>query len=425
MHCLNPRCQEQGCPLGSDIPAWVNLAYHHRWDEACKLLHQANNFPEFTAAICPAPCRLACKQSANERPVNIRQLELEIVERGFAAGTLQPQKPSRTSGRKVAVIGSGPAGLAAAQQLARAGHQVTVFEKDPAPGGLLRYGVPHFRLDKALIDRRVAQLQAEGVSFACGKTLGKDIEAAQLRRQFDAVLIATGSAQPRDLNLPGRNLPGVHLALDYLRRHNLAASSGGPAPAELDARGKTVVVLGGGETGQDCVDFALAGGAREVYQLEILPQDRLAAPAGHASEPPAPSPDGAGKSAPVHKRYSVATQAFCGDNGHLTRLRAVEVAWRQQAGRPAMTQKPGAEFELKADMALLALGYEPKADPVVLEQFGLQADARGRIAADDFATAQAGVFVAGDTAVGPSQVARAIQTGRRAAERIDRYLRSL
>ncbi len=414
MECMNPRCSEAGCPLESHIPDWIRLADERRWPEAVELLHESNNFPEFTGLVCPAPCQGRCKQGAHAYPVQIREIERRIVEKGFEEGWIAPKPPERRTGRKVAVVGSGPAGLAAAQQLARQGHDVTVFEREDAAGGLLRTGIPAFRLDKELIDRRIEQLAAEGVAFRTGVTVGRDVSAGLLREEFDALLLATGATRPRDLSVPGRREKGVHFAMDFLRQQNLSA--GGAAGGEgIDVRDKVVAVIGGGETGNDCVEAAVLGGAKAVHQFEIAP-----APAPGAVRHAAPRehhPGGNG----VDRRWSVATKRFDTDGGHITGLRAVEVQWVESTSGPAMRELPDTEFDTRADVALLALGFDAELDPDLAEQLGLPHE-QGRVTVVDNATPVEGIFAAGDFAEGASLVVHAIRSGRKAAERIHAHL---
>ena len=436
MNCVNPRCQEQGCPLGNAIPQWVQLAYQQRWREASEALHATNNFPEITGRVCPAGCQLACKQAINSLAVQIKDFEYQIVDRAIAHGWLTPRRAERKTGKTVAVIGSGPAGLAAAQQLARAGHDVTVFEKDARPGGLLRYGIPQFRLDKQLIDRRLEQLSAEGVTFRAGVEVGKDLDAASLRRDFDVILLATGAAQPRDLRIPGRQQAGVQLALEFLRE---AAQTDKPL---LD--GKTVAVIGGGLTGEDCVEMALRCGAARVHQLEILPQPTVASEpvtAGcHASAIDAkchasaavgrsmssqdeatrpPAPDGQ----KVIRRWSVATKAFAG-NGSVNELHGVQVRWSNTPAGKAASEIRGSEFRLAVDRVLLATGFDAAVDARLAAQLELPLTEAGRITAgDDGLTVATKVFLAGDLASGASYVAAAIASGRKAAEKINAFLK--
>jgi len=415
MDCADPRCREAGCPLASHIPHWVRLAEEGRWQEALRSLHETNNFPEFTGHICPAPCQEQCKQAISAYPVQIRQIEREIIERGWRQGWVLPEPAEEKTGRTVAIVGSGPAALAAAQQLARAGHDVTVFEREREIGGLLRYGIPDSRLDKRLVDRRVRQLCDEGVEFRTGVTVGKDVSAARLREDYDALLLATGAARPRDLEVPGRNQDGVHFAMEFLRQQNLAAGEAEPIGEYISVKDKVVAVIGGGETGNDCVELACVQGAREIYQLEILP-----APSKrpvHLAAPREPVGNG------VERQWSVATKRFAADQGHITGIQGVQVEWFDSTRGPVMREKPGSGFAVPADLALLALGFDAEVDPRLAAQLGVEADPDGRAAVRDCAIAVEGVFAAGDFAEGASLVVHAIRSGRKAAEKIDEYLR--
>jgi len=404
LECMNPRCGEAGCPLGGQIPKWIDLAYRNEWRQASELLHKTNNFPEFTSRICPAPCQAACKRALNGAPVNIRDIERQIADEAFARGYVLPQPAEKKSARRVAIVGAGPAGLAAAQQLARKGHDVVVYDRQPHPGGLLRYGVPQFRLPKDLIDRRLEQLKAEGVVFECGTQVGKDIRGEQLREQFDAVLLATGAQRPRDLDVPGRDIRGVCFALDYLQ----AASGSADAPA-MDAKDKVVVVIGGGLTGEDCVELAVAQGAKEVHQLEILPEDQTDSRTRRIER------------ANIHRRWCISVKAFNGD-GQLAALEAVRLQYVPSPAGLVRRELPGSEFLIKADLAILAIGYDAVIDGELALQLGLDRDEQGRVAVRDYATDVEGVFAAGDLAAGPALVVNAISQGRTAAERIDKFL---
>ncbi len=408
--CMVPTCQELGCPLESTIPDWIDLAYHDRWQEAAEVLHAVNNFPEFTGTICPAPCQSVCKQNATDFPVQIRQIERQIVDHAFKGGWVTPQKTTNKTGRRIAVIGSGPAGLTVAQQLTRAGHTVTVFEKDDAPGGLLRRGIPDFRLDKAMVDRRVEQLRAEGVEFRTGVTVGADVTGAELREQFDAICLATGASAPRDLAVPGRGSRGIHFALDFLRQQNDRAASREIAGEPISADGKSVVVIGGGETGNDCIETALNQGAKTVHQIEILPESAVKVDLTHCR------PEN------VKRHFSTATQAFTTDGDNLTGLTAKAVRWVHSATGPHMVESSDSAFTLDADMALLALGFAPAVTPDLAEQLGIDTDQSGRPTLKDNATTAPDVFAAGDLATGAALVVNAIATGRKTAEAIEKYL---
>ena len=416
MDCRNPRCMEQGCPLACGIPQCLQLVYQDRWREACDLLHQTNNFPEFTSRICPAFCEDACKQGLNGFAVGFRTVESQIVDRGFELGWIQPAPSRHKSARRVAVVGSGPAGLAAAQQLARSGHQVVVFEKDDRPGGLLRYGIPGFRLAKELVDRRLAQLAAEGVTFKTSTRVGEDVSAADLLKEFDAVLLSTGASRCRDLKVPGRELSGVHFAIDFLRR----CGQGRLADGGIDLAGKTVAVIGGGLTGEDCVETAVMQGARQVHQLEIMPKAPEKA-GGHMDQ------DGNG----VVRQFCVSTRKLEGRDGQVRRLRATRVQWVPSAKGPVMQEISGGDIDLSVDVVLLAMGFDPVPDDKLVQQLCLAVDDRGKVIVQDHAASVTsaasgpGIFVAGDLIHGASYVATAINSGRQAAQRIEKYLASL
>ncbi len=423
MDCGIPFCHK-GCPLGNLVPDWNDLVYRGRWREAGERLHSTNNFPEFTGRVCPAPCEEACVLNINNNPVTIKLIEKNIAEHGFAGGWITPRPPSRHTGKRVAVIGSGPAGLACAQQLARAGHEVAVFERADRIGGLLRYGIPDFKLEKRIVDRRLEQLHAEGVTFVTNCNVGSDIHGDELRARFDAICLALGATRPRDLPIPGRELAGVHFAMDYLPQQNRrnAGDTLDPATA-ITARGKRVVVLGGGDTGADCLGTANRQGARVVHQLELLPRP----PEARTAEMPWPQwpmilRTSAAHEEGVRRDWSVNTKRFSGENGRVKGLHIVRLDWRRDGERAVMQEVPGSEFELECDLALLALGFlGPEADGICAE-LGLKLDARGNILADNYRTTVPGVFTAGDARRGQSLVVWAIWEGREAARAIDTYL---
>lgn len=405
----------QGCPLGNLIPEWNDLTHRGRGREAIERLHETNNFPEFTGRACPAPCESACVLGINQPAVTIKQIENSIIDEAFAHGWVTPHPPERLTGKRVAVVGSGPAGLAAAQQLTRAGHTVVVFERDEEPGGLLRFGIPDFKLDKQLVERRIGQLKAEGTRFRCGVAIGRDMSWPELRRRFDAVVVATGAAVPRELPLPGRNLAGIVHAMPYLTAANHAVATRGDAPDHLDARGKRVVVIGGGDTGSDCVGTALRQGATSVTSLAIGRQPTSERTAGQ----PWPTHPNLFEVSSSHeeggdRRYLASTVEFTGDERGVTGLRVAETGFTAGGREPL----PGTERLLEAELVLLAMGFVG-AEPVT----GLDTDGRGALARDDrFATAEPGVFVAGDAGRGQSLIVWAIAEGRSAAASADAYL---
>jgi glutamate synthase (NADPH/NADH) small chain len=410
MECGVPFCHH-GCPLGNLIPDWNDLVYRDRWQEAIVQLHRTNNFPEFTGRLCPAPCEAACVLEINEgEAVSIKQIELSIVNRAWDEGWIVPQPAARRTGRSVAVVGSGPAGLACAQQLARAGEDVTVFERDEAAGGLVRFGVPEFKIEKALVERRVQQLVAEGVEFRYGVDVGVDLDASELREQFDAVVIATGARVPRDLPIPGRELDGVHYAMEYL--YSRMRNDG-----QFTAAGKHVIVIGGGDTGADCVGHANREGAASVTQIELL------------GEPPANRPDDLTPWPrwPVKLRTSYALKeggdrSFAISTTHLSGDGRVEqIHWQENTGAPPFDLVPGTEESRPADLVLLAMGFlGPEA--AVLEQLGVERDGRSNAEAPRYATSADGVFAAGDARRGQSLIVWAINEGRQCAAAVTDWL---
>ena len=426
MDCGIPFCNN-GCPVHNVIPEFNDLLWNGRWRQALESLHATNNFPEFTGRLCPAPCEAACTLGIHQAPVGIKAIEHAIIDKGWAMGWVAPQPARTRSGQRIAIVGAGPAGLAAAQQLARAGHAVTVFDRQPRPGGLLRYGIPDFKLDKALIDRRLAQLEAEDVRFECGVEVGADAgphAPAALLEAFDAVLLAAGAEQPRDLPIPGCELAGIHYAMDFLVPQN--RRNGGEQPADApDAAGKRVVVIGGGDTGSDCVGTANRQGARSVTQIELLPQ-----PPAHENKPlvwpywPIKLRSSSSHEEGCARDWALATQAFMpGADGRVGALRVVRVEWRD--GR--MHELADSAFEIEADLVLLALGFvHPRA--ALLDAFGVERDARGNAkagtdAGHGYATSVPRVYACGDVRRGQSLVVWAIREGREAAQAIDHALR--
>jgi NAD(P)H-dependent glutamate synthase small subunit len=422
MDCGVPFCHGIGCPLANRIPEWNDLVYRGRWREACENLHATNNFPEITGRVCPAPCEAACTLNINDHPVLIKHIELQIAQRGWEEGWIVPLRPRQRTGQRVAVIGSGPAGLAAAQQLARAGHDVTVFDRDARAGGILRYGIPDFKLDKRVIDRRLGQLAAEGVEFQMGVTVGQDVSARYLRRMFDATCLTIGAGAARDLHVPGRGYENIHLAMGYLTQQNrMLAGEIGPQEELITARDKVVAVIGGGDTGSDCVGTARRQGAGQVHQLEILPQPP------EATNPATPWPNwplimrtSSSHEEGCTRRWGVMTKRFGGVGVRVSQLHAVQVDW--SSGSPQ--EVPGSDFVLNVDLVLLAMGFVHATHTGLVQQLGMDLDSRGNVAvSQDFVTSQPGVFAAGDAASGASLVVRSIDAGRLAAAGIDRWLR--
>ena len=425
MDCGIPFCH-QGCPLGNLIPDWNDLVYRGYWREAIDRLHATNNFPEFTGTLCPAPCEGACVLGINSDPVTIKAVELAIIDHAFAEGWVQPEPPQVETGKKVAVVGSGPAGLAAAQQLRRAGHTVTVFERDDRIGGLLRYGIPEFKMEKRVLDRRLAQMQAEGVVFIPNAHVGVSIPVEELRREFDAILLAGGACAPRNLPAPGRELKGIHLAMEYLTLQNRRCEGDSiPDEAFIDAEGKDVIIIGGGDTGADCLGTAHRQGAASVHQLEILPQP----PEARAEENPWPQWPYIYRVASAHEEggkrvYSVSTKRFVGDDNR--RVKEIELAVAELDmidGRPVFREVEGTDFVLPCQLVFLAMGFVGPERPGMLENLGVKLTDRGNVWRDEnWMTSVPGVFTAGDMQRGQSLIVWAIAEGRSAARGIDRYL---
>jgi glutamate synthase (NADPH/NADH) small chain len=428
MDCGVPFCQgDTGCPVRNLIPDWNDLVNRGEWREALESLQSTNNFPELTGRLCPAPCESACVLGLVNEPVAIRHIEQTIADRGFAEGWITPRPPRTASGFSVAVVGSGPAGLAAAQQLRRFGHSVVVFEKDDRVGGLLRYGIPDFKLEKSVIELRLAQLEAEGVQFRTGVDVGEDLTVSELRAEFDAVCLATGAGTARDLAVPGRVLAGIHLAMDFLTAQNRRIADDALSATSGEARDKRVVIIGGGDTGSDCAGTCVRQGARSVSQFELLPQP----PVDRAPGTPWPLWPMQLRTSHAHeegcnREWSVATTGFSGENGKVQRIHAVRLE-EQLSADGSIRYEPiaGTAFEMEADLVLLAMGFTGPVKSRLLTDLSVELNGRGNISTDSaHRTGVAGVFAAGDAHRGASLIVWAIREGRDAAESIDRWLRS-
>ncbi|HEY8242210.1 MAG TPA: glutamate synthase subunit beta [Casimicrobiaceae bacterium] len=424
MDCGIPFCQS-GCPVNNIIPDWNDLVYRRAWKQALDTLHSTNNFPEFTGRVCPAPCEASCVLNINNDPVGIKSIEHFIIDKGWDEGWVVPRPPLTKTGHSVAVVGSGPAGLACAQQLARAGHDVVVFEKSDRIGGLLRYGIPDFKMEKPSIDRRMAQMSAEGVRFKPGVEVGRDVEPEDMLEEFDAVVLAGGAEKPRDLPVPGRDLDGVHFAMEFLPQQNKIVA-GDRVPGQILATGRKVVVIGGGDTGSDCVGTSNRQGAASVTQFELLPQ-----PPEHENKPlvwpywPVKLRTSSSHEEGCQRDWSIATKRFEGEDGKLKRLIAARLEWTRGAdGQMKMTEVPDSEFAIEADLVLLAMGFTGPASDAMLARFGVARDGRSNVAAntDDYRTSVAKVFAAGDVRRGQSLVVWAIREGRQCARSVDAYL---
>ena len=425
MDCGIPFCH-QGCPLGNLIPEWNDLVYRDRWQTAIERLHATNNFPEFTGRLCPAPCEGSCVLGINDDPVSIKHIEVSIVDRAFEEGWIRAQPPASRTGRTVAVVGSGPAGLAAADQLNRAGHLVTVFERADRIGGLLRYGIPEFKLEKRWLDRRLALMAQEGVVFRAGLNIGVDVPIAALKRDFDAIVLCGGATAARDLAIPGRSLGGIHFAVDYLTQQNRLCEGDTVAAAErITAEGKHVVIIGGGDTGADCLGTAHRQGAASVVQFELLPRP----PETRAADNPWPLWPTIFRTSAAHEEggervYSVSTERFI-DNGEgqVSALQGVRVEMSRDGGRVRFLPQPDTRFELKADLVLLAMGFLGPEQGSLLSTLGVTITDRGNVWRDEnWMTSERGVFVAGDMQRGQSLIVWAIADGRSAARGVDSYL---
>lgn len=424
MDCGIPFCHGCGCPLANRIPEFNEDVYRGRWKQACDNLHSTNNFPEFTGKVCPALCEASCTLGLNDDPVLIRHIELQIVEKGFENGWIKPLPAKVKSGKKVAIVGSGPAGLTAAQQLARYGHDVVVYEKNASPGGLLRFGIPDFKLDKRFIDRRIEQMEAEGVVFQSGVEIGQDISVNYLEKNFDVICLCMGAGEPRDLEVKGRELENVHYAMEFLWQQNMTNAGMKIEGGRIDAKGKNVIVIGGGDTGSDCVGTSIRQGANKVYQFEILPKPSVERP----DVTPWPMWPKIMRTSTSHeegcdRRWSVMTKRLEGIDGKVAKLCGVDIDWKEENGNWKLIEKVGTEFEIKADLVLLAMGFVHVVHRGAVSDLGVELDGRGNVLVESYATSKKGVFAAGDTVKGASLVVHAINQGREMADEVDCWLK--
>jgi glutamate synthase (NADPH/NADH) small chain len=428
MDCGVPFCHALGCPVVNLIPEWNDFVFKGKWREAFLRLERTNNLPEITGRICPAPCETSCTLSINVSPVTIKQIELAIIERAFAEGWVVPRLPRVETGKKVAIIGSGPAGLAAAQQLRRFGHSVTVFERSDRIGGILRYGIPDFKLEKRVIDRRLDIMRREGVSFETEVHIGDDLSGRYLKRTFDVIVLTVGAGAPRDLSVPGRGLDGIHFAMEYLTLSNRYVAGLAGEREIISARNKNVAVIGGGDTGSDCVGTANRQGAKKVYQFEIMPKPREWKEPWNPNWPAWPQilRTSSSHEEGCERGWEITTTGFSGKDVRVEQMHCAKVAWAPAAGGkgPSMSVVPGSEFTLDVDLVLLAMGFIHAEHNKLLDDLGVEFDERGNIATKgNYMTSTPGVFAAGDAGMGASLVVRAIFHGRQAAEAINEYLK--
>ena len=428
MDCGIPYCHSLGCPVYNLIPDWNDMVYRNKWHEAYEQLEKTNNLPEITGRVCPAPCESACTLSINTSPVTIKQIELAIIENAFKQGWVEPKPPFTETGKKVAVIGSGPAGLASAQQLRRSGHKVVVFEKDIKPGGTLRYGIPDFKLEKWVIDRRIEQMEREGIEFVTDVIIGEDLSAHYLRKTYDAILLAVGAGEPRNLDIPGRGFEGIYFAMDYLKKSNKYIAGELKEHEIINAKDKVVLVIGGGDTGSDCIGTANRQGAKQIYQFEILPRPRIWKEEWNPEWPEWPSilRTSSSHEEGCKREWGILTRKFTGKGINLEKACFSKVEWIKDktTNKIKMIEIPGSESALDVDMVFLAMGFLHAEHSRLLKELAVLFNVKGNIKTNgNYATSVPGVFTAGDAALGASLVVRAIYQGREAATEIDRYLR--